>query len=300
MADRLWIRYATNDDTGARPAQGVTWLSPSLNPSTQPKVDVATTIVVVVDAAQPVSNVSLQVWAARFGAVPLTYAASTGGNGGRVRTGLASTPSGTRHIIEQAIAWTPLDGDASTAEYHMCLQANCWIPGVEGAQQGVGGAMPAIDIVNNRHHAQHNITVLARNSPIELDVDYGNNREQGEHVTLEAVVVDDLLLGPGEIGRLHAFHGHGPGPKQGGDKDKDRLPWKTGKGRPRSLELHGQGKSAKKLKLDLEAGEHGAVRLSADFEDDDEGLYAIDFIQRDGNGAVMGGARVLTVPELVV
>lgn len=317
MADpgQLYIRWSAtgSDDNRTDPGNAVWWLSKAVgiynpaDPLQDPGLAVTGTlqrIRVNVSTLLTKTHVGVQAWACAYGTAGQPYLPSALGTTGLLKDLDDQTPpqpytatAGPELTID--IPWQPDANDLTslgldeTDDLHVCLLANCYAtpPGAAADGQQIVAQPPPIDVPNNRHHGQHNITlrgVAAASGGMGMMMFAGNPAAEGEEV-FELFVVEQLheQLEPGLV-ELASNSRWGPTLAETGELRLAREPAK-------GLRLDLGGESGEKLRVPLTAGKPQRMKLEFEFGDGEENVLRVfDVVQRRGR-EVVGGARLLTL-----
>jgi len=356
----FYIKYDVSDVVVAgsngvsRPAKNPPgpWFSPSIwftkqdgttLPGGKPRVGQSCNIRVRVDVngpfmpGQQVSpNVTVQVWVCDFmlGA-PGPASVPPGGStaGGLQQLGPLEDTVPTSSARVAVFDWQPQQGDFRNVvddEAHMCIGANAYLESngtpVEGAKVTAGG----LDIWNNPHHAQKNISILpAINAKADVLIGVINEAEFEEEFLITAEFprrrlglpeMEALLAMPfvQRVGGRRFDAGEFLKRLDGGipDAPLERFALERGGDlvlgldetplhRPRAglafPELEFEGQAGEQLEVVLPPLEQKRgpqffnARLNFKDADDFGAVQAIDFVQRRRDGTELGGARFVFV-----
>jgi len=344
---RFYIKYAATNvpvaPAGAvRPAPpgSQPWLSPSswaegpggtmLNQVTE---DEEAQLRVRVDTAElgapqlPPEDVAVQLWVS-------DYTLGVGPAG--FHAGMSIPPAGLEDPALDAlppsarlakIPWTPLAGDFfnvdANGNAHMCIGANAFIDGVDGAR------MPPpdnVDIWNEPHHAQLNISILDAGDGIARVRMVAHNPDP-EEAGLFVLAAERVRGRLGPIDREHLLAvphvrrigGEKFDPRKFKRRDeplerielrhggtlvvgRDKTPLHRSKRGLERIALEGpRGGGEQKLELELPPHDPEAkptiveTHLRLADPEDWGGVEAVDVVQRRHDGELIGGARVVVL-----
>lgn len=174
MADSLYIKWDSSD-TGTRPIPGGSafWLSPSIwinSPGNAQASSGKDNYVYVqpdrIGGGTDSTDISVQAWVCNPTTAPGpggVCIASAGGSGG---LGPAIIPAMTPLSALLINDWKPTVADVAVNGGHLCIVANVWDKNGDGADLTTG----AVDVINNQHHAQHNISLVMGAQGLQLQV----------------------------------------------------------------------------------------------------------------------------------
>jgi hypothetical protein len=335
MPGSLYVKYAAGDSgIRPIPPGTAFWASPSVwltdaggNPIPCARVGVDNWIHVQVDSTvdQPRTGVKSQVWVCDYTAGyigPDVARASSGGAAGRtgtVSTAVSSAAPGVTHVT-----WRPTAADlinsANPNEGHLCVGVNIYAelpPPPEGAVLSSG----RLDVINNAHHGWHNITVTTTplvgphnfafrltNPGVEA-ADFGVEvwENEGELGQLE----QETLLGAGFVDLVDSEPMPDPVPPTCQVEPPARTWLARGgrlvlRGMPEQTPLRPAGERAKiqlvteqgadqQVGVSIGPGEHVPVVLQIGATGQPGDVHVLDVAQRDRDGLVLGGGRILVV-----
>lgn len=285
----------TTSDTGERPLVPCTdyWRSPSVwldggVDQATAKVGVPNTINVRVHniSANDIADVNVEAWVCDYtvGVGPSGGIPSAGGS--LPMTGfIATIPANSQRTAVCSPAWTPLASDVATFNGHVCIAANCFSDGGDGASV-IG---EPLKICCDSHHAQRNIAIKAvgRSKAMRFRFQVANPDLDEERLFFIHV---EEVRGRGAFGRAEREQVRS-GPLRKLDLRKSRF---------RPLALHFEGddiKPGQEVEMVLRPKEPRVLELVAEFNEREQigNFHTFDIIERTDDGDVVGGARVLAV-----
>ncbi|GAA4878692.1 hypothetical protein [Actinomycetospora straminea] len=336
MTNDLFIKVNAADD-GARPLppDTATWTSPSIWLTNQRGDGIPSAVVgqvnvvnVQVDSISPdpKTNVKVQVWVCDYtaggvGPDSVLISGSAGGSTGKIGTTMTAVAAGAPGIAR--VEWTPDTADLINTgdpnSGHVCAGANVFVQGA--APEGSLKSSGFVDVVNNQHHAQRNLTVIRIGGLVNFTMGVVNPGLELARFHLQAAPVDpELVMGPLERETLLTAHFV----DLLGAEEPVRVPLEcmteplertrlAGGGelillgmpepvplRPATAPLDAQLVTAEgsdqHLTVEVEPGDRLPVTLRARLGDGDVGdVHGVELTQIDDNGNILGGARVLLV-----
>jgi hypothetical protein len=314
---QLYIRWSETglDDNRTDPG-GATWyLSKSVgiynpaNPLQDPGLAItgaAQKIRVNVDTLLTKTNVGVQAWVCAYGTAGQPFLPSALGKKGLLKDLDDQVPpqpltatAGPQLTVD--LPWTPSPNDLTslglnaTDDLHVCLLANCYAtpPGAVPDGQQIVAQPPPIDVPNNRHHAQHNITlhgVASLSGGMGMDMFAGNPAGEGEEVfELEVASHHRERLEP-QLLKLARNSRWGPALAASGGPHLGKEPVED-------LHLAIGGERGPKVRVPLTADKPQRLTLGFEFGgDEDNVLRAFDIVQRRSRDRrIVGGARLVTL-----
>ncbi|RJL35446.1 hypothetical protein [Bailinhaonella thermotolerans] len=302
-------------------------------PSAQVGVDNWVHVRVDSTSTEPYTGVKVQTWVCDYTAGfigPDAAQSSSGGANGRTATvGTAVTKSspGTMHVV-----WRPTNADLingpNPREGHLCVGANVYVespPGPEGARL-TGGRL---DVINNRHHGWKNVTVITKTLRLapfafrlanpgaepdefrvrarELDRGECLGRLEREHLLMRDFV--DLVDGEPRPDPVPALCQTEPLERtwlaQGGRLVLRNMP-EPAELRPAEHDAEftirtvnpaceEREQCGDPTRVRIRPGELTPVVFVLECDGDPGEVHTIDITQRTGEGAVIGGARLIAV-----
>jgi hypothetical protein len=349
----LYIKYKPTDTGNRVPSPCATealwlassiWLTDTSNALiAKARVGTACRIHVQVDSSAetyapnpPTKEVRVQVWVCNpsSGAGPTGGLASAGGSNGTTATTPFDPTNPAATVLAPGqprttyVEWTPQAGDllGAMTESHLCIAANCYWVSNDPVQPAEGAALPppgTVDICNNGHHAQRNISLLSATAPGSMSAEFmvAGGDEEGEPAEIfvqEVAGPRKLLIA--ELEQLLAEGiavlakvGEGERPKDADGEPYVRellrrgaelvlagaedVPVKAAEEATAKAVLDSEHGSGRRLGLKLEPGRQAIVRLAIDLPEDDKPgvVRAFDVVQTGPKGQLVGGLRVLTV-----
>ena len=279
------------------------------------------------DTTSTFANVHVQIWAMAFGTAPASnlFLSSMGGPLGISIPAGGAMPIDIGPAQQQPFArdWDATYGLAtsepeiqallSNGEIHCCILGNVHHPNDAGsaAITDPAGPLAHLDVVNNRRHAQRNMTIKTHDAQTALAFNMFAANPDPEQEQAAVLQIEERLpreLQAFELAELDAL---GPWIRRGGRAIKGGIPGLEIMidGKPRALQA--ARKPLKRLELDVaDAGggqkvkvqlgpdEARPMHIHADLPDEEFVLRVLDIKQTRGRETV-GGARVmlLTVPK---
>lgn len=164
MAGNLYIKW-TSGDTGTRPIPGGStwWLSPSIwinSPGNAQASSGKDNYIYVqpdrIGGGTDSSDVSVQAWVCNPTTAPGPGGVCLASAGGSAGLGPAVIPALTPLSALLINDWIPTTSDVAVNGGHLCIVANVWDKNGDGADLTTG----PVDVINNQHHAQLNISLV--------------------------------------------------------------------------------------------------------------------------------------------
>lgn len=279
------------------------------------------------DTAATFANVHVQLWAHAFATATASslYLSSMGGTKGISIPGGGAMPIDIGPGQQQPFSrnWDKTYDLTSTdpeivshfagGEVHCCVLGNVYHPNDAGSAQipnDPNGPGAYLDVVNNRHHAQRNMTIKAHDAPEPLAFQmYAANPdpERDQVVVLQLVERAPEKLSAWQLAELDAL---GPWIRRTGATVRGGVPGiefvVDGKPHPvrvareplKDLELEVRDAGGgRERKLELGADEARRMQLHATIPDEDFVLRVVDVVQTHGDGSVSGASvMLLSVP----
>jgi hypothetical protein len=317
MADpgQLYIRWSAtgSDDNRTDPGNAVWWLSKAVgiynpaNPAQDPGLAITgeeQKIRINVSTLLTKTNVGVQAWVCAYGTAGQPYMPSALGTTGLLKVLDDQIPpqpytatAGPELSID--VPWTPDATDLTSLgleeddDLHVCLLANCFAtpPGAAPDGQQIVAQPPPIDVPNNRHHGQHNITLRGVASAIggmSMSMFAGNPDPEGEDL-FELVVTEQQpeRIDPGLV-ELVLNSRWGKTFAEGGELRVAKEPAK-------GLRLDVAGESGARLRVPFTAGKPQRMELGFEFGDGDENVLRVFDVVQSRRREVVGGARLVTL-----
>jgi len=266
-------------------------------------------------------------------------AARESSGGRRGRRGAVATPITSKDPGVAKVPWIPTEKDLINSpdptKGHLCVGANVVVempPPPEGkylsgSTTGMGGDGGRLDVVGDRHHGWANIIVVKPAPGIRADVPFRvmNPGPEVAEFTLAAIEREgDEAMGPLAqehllMDRCVDLEGGGPPPElipaacltepwerrwlaQGGQLVlrgfPDPVPLRPATNRAR-FQIVTEESAGEEVRIRIRPGEEVPVVLTIDGTGEVGAVHAIDVMQIDPGGLVLGGGRiiVLQVPE---
>ncbi len=168
MAGNLYIKW-TSGDTGTRPIPGGStwWLSPSIwitSPGNAQASSGKDNLIYVqpdrIGDGTDSTDVSVRAWVCNPTTAPGPSGAtiaSAGGPGGALGV-IPNLGAGVSFPVSPLLVndWVPAPTDVAVNGGHLCIVADIFDKSGDGADLTTG----VVDVVNNQHHAQHNISLV--------------------------------------------------------------------------------------------------------------------------------------------
>jgi hypothetical protein len=327
MSANLFLQYEPGD-TGTRPlpANSTFWVSPAVvlaTPDGNYTDGQAATIDVQVSLMEPAAYevINVQVWVCdpttnptpSNALYPTEMAAMTNGP----KTLYAnppyvpmdpSQPISTVPVI-QVTGFEPWSGMTSLPGGHCCLIANCYGTTFAGMTDGLGdlNALPTANfnqlVQTDPHVAQHNIFADATppgsqviNFPFRAATSL---REGAEQVTLEIAETPPAQLRTILPSGLRQLQGANlpSGLRQLQGAKFTGLPLEISERPVKSIGLTGLPQEGRAIELELEANESQVLTATVELDPAETpgAAHAFDIVQKDTDGRVEGGFRLVTI-----